>query len=127
MAAGDDGRAGAGPTPDAAPITLPQHPTIISSIEPIYPKKSRKKGEEGVVWLKVLIGTDGLVADASVDRGSGFARLDDAALTAVRSWRWQPMTMQGEPEMVRGLVDIHFAITPDKAREPERPPAPQAD
>jgi protein TonB len=46
----------------------------------------------------------------SVSRSSGFARLDKAALDAVRRWRWSPLVRGGVPVMVRGIVDIPFVL-----------------
>jgi protein TonB len=47
--------------------------------------------EEGTVTLGLLVGTDGRVVEISIANSSGFARLDKAALDAVRKWRWTPM------------------------------------
>ena len=40
------------------------------------------------------------------------ARLDKAALDAVRRWRWSPMLRDGQAVAVRGLVEIPFTLTP---------------
>lgn len=53
--------------------------------KPPYPPLSSENGEEGTVRLKVLVSPSGSVADVRVAKGSGFARLDRAAVSAARS------------------------------------------
>lgn len=60
--------------------------------------------------LALLVGTDGRVKTISVSNSSGVRRLDDAALAAVRKWRWSPMLVGGVAVEVRGLVEIPFVL-----------------
>lgn len=83
---------------------------MIAADPPRYPVDSRRKHEQGTVVLLVILGTDGKVADISVSRSSGFDRLDKAALSAVRHWKWSPTRRDGAPVMVRGLVEIPFVL-----------------
>jgi protein TonB len=83
---------------------------MISATPPRYPEMSRRLHEQGTVYLSVLVGTDGAVSDISVSRSSGSARLDKAALDAVRRWRWSPLMRNGAAVMVRGIVDIPFVL-----------------
>ncbi len=83
---------------------------MIAATPPKYPTDSRRAHEEGTVVLSVLLSTDGRVTDISVTRSSGFARLDRAALDAVRGWRWSPLMRDGSPVMVRGVVTIPFVL-----------------
>ncbi|HWU03496.1 MAG TPA: energy transducer TonB, partial [Novosphingobium sp.] len=82
----------------------------IVTVNPVYPLESRRQREMGTVVLNLLLGTDGRVSEISVATSSGFARLDRAALDAVRKWRWAPTTRNGEPVMVRGIVPIPFVL-----------------
>lgn len=84
--------------------------TMISATPPRYPTESRRKREQGTVVLMVLLSVDGTVADISVSQSSGFARLDQAALAAVRRWRWSPTRRGGTAVMVKGLVEIPFIL-----------------
>ena len=84
--------------------------TMISATPPRYPHDSRRLREQGTVVLMVLLGVDGRVADISVAQSSGFARLDQAALAAVRRWRWSPTMRGGTAVMVKGLVEIPFIL-----------------
>lgn len=83
---------------------------MIAATPPRYPHESRRRREEGAVLLLVLLDTDGSVADISISRSSGYERLDQAALRAVRRWRWSPTLRGGTPVMVRGLVEIPFVL-----------------
>ncbi len=84
---------------------------MVSAKPPRYPVESRRGHEQGTVVLAVLLATDGRVAEVSVSRSSGFARLDKAAVDAVRDWRWSPVVRDGSPVMARGLVTIPFVLT----------------
>lgn len=93
-----------------APVTRDLAATVLSAEPPRYPFDSRRKREQGVVVLALVVGTDGRVKTISVSRSSGARRLDDAALAAVRNWRWSPMRVEGVAVEVRGLVEIPFVL-----------------
>ena len=83
---------------------------MISGSPPRYPLESRRKREEGTVVLSVVVGIDGRVANISVARSSGHDRLDQAALSAVRKWRWEPFVQDGRAVEMKGMVDFPFKI-----------------
>ncbi len=68
-----------------------------TNIPPEYPPSSQRNREEGVVVLQLLIGADGRVKDAKIDKGSGFPALDEAALNGIKNWRFSPATVDGKP------------------------------
>lgn len=84
--------------------------TVLYMQPPTYPVESRRRHEQGTVRLLVLVGTDGRVSDISVAESSGSKRLDRAALTAVRRWRWTPAKREGGPVTVLGSVTIPFVL-----------------
>jgi protein TonB len=110
------------PMPPAppAPPAAPSPPTtvqggdigtaMISAKPPRYPMDARRKREQGIVVLSVTLGVDGKVSSVTVQRSSGFASLDNAAREAVRQWRWAPTVRNGEPVLVRGVVEIPFVL-----------------
>jgi len=57
---------------------------------PRYPLAARRSGDEGTVMLRVLVTSEGTAARVELDRSSGSASLDGAALEAVRNWRFVP-------------------------------------
>lgn len=73
---------------------------------PVYPRLSERRGEQGRVMLRVLISPQGRVADVTVQRSSGYARLDEAAVQAMRQARFRPYTENGVAYPAR--VDIPF-------------------
>lgn len=65
-------------------------PRILSKTEPDYPSAARQAGLEGTVILKVQIFENGRPGDIDIYRSSGHAALDNAAVAAVRKWRFTP-------------------------------------
>jgi protein TonB len=80
-------------------------------IEPAYPSASRRAGEEGTVRLKVLVDERGRPRDVQVAKGSGFARLDAAAIEAVKKWRFIAATDGGNAIAAWTQVAITFRLT----------------
>ncbi len=62
---------------------------------PRYPAASRHLGEQGRVLVRVYVDASGLPAHVELNKSSGYVRLDNAALEAVRRWRFAP-ARQGE-------------------------------
>jgi len=59
---------------------------IIRGVKPIYPLASRRRGEEGTVFIYVRLSHDGAVIEAKVYKSSGYEQLDESALKAVKQW-----------------------------------------
>jgi protein TonB len=83
---------------------------MISGKDPTYPVESLRKREQGTVVVAVTVGLDGSVVDVSINRSSGFERLDKVVINAVRKWRWRPILRNGQPVMVRGFVEYPFVL-----------------
>lgn len=105
------------PAPPAVAVSVPSTVSggdisaqMVAGKPPRYPTESRRKREQGTVLLSLVVGLDGRVSSISIGRSSGFARLDDAAMDAVRGWRWSPIIRDGRPVMVKGVVEIPFII-----------------
>jgi protein TonB len=64
----------------------------LESAHPPYPRRAREMGWQGTVVLRVEVNPDGTVGEISVRRTSGYPSLDEAALTAVKEWRFAPLT-----------------------------------
>lgn len=69
----------------------------LSNPAPVYPAISRRLGEQGRVLFDVYILPDGTVGEIRLKHSSGYSRLDDAALDAVRRWRYVPARRGNEP------------------------------
>ncbi len=66
--------------------------------KPAYPAASARTGEEGVVTLAMLIGTDGRVLEANVEKSSGFKALDKAAKLGLSLCKFKPASTDGIAE-----------------------------
>ena len=77
---------------------------------PEYPRAARRAGETGRVVVRVYIDEAGLPGDVQVNRTSGFARLDDAALAAVQKARFRPYTENGRPTACWALIPLTFDL-----------------
>jgi protein TonB len=75
-----------------------------------YPPMSRRLREEGRVLLDVHILADGSVGEVKLKQSSGFARLDEAALEAVRRWRYQPARRGDEAIAWWYVQPVAFAL-----------------
>ena len=88
------------PVVAAAPAPVVKTAAVISAAnceKPEYPSASRRLEEEGTVALKFLVGTDGKVKEASVEKSSGFKRLDEAARQGLAKCLFKPGTENGQP------------------------------
>lgn len=75
-----------------------------------YPKKARRKGIEGKVWIRFVIGTDGKVAQASVEKSLD-PLLDEAALEVIRNMpTWIPAISNGELVRMSFSQPIRFRL-----------------
>lgn len=73
-------------------------PKLLKASKPDYPSAAARLGEEGATSLKLLINTEGRVADAQLVTSSGSSRLDEAAIKhAKRNWAFSPCTNEGKP------------------------------
>jgi protein TonB len=77
---------------------------------PNYPALSRRLGETGTTVLRVELDERGQVNAAQVATGSGFARLDEAALAAVKSWRCNPAQRNGQAVRAVALQPFKFLL-----------------
>lgn len=97
--------------------TLPENvslPTLVERAEPIYPDALRKDRVGGKVVLKAVICSDGVPRALEVvsAKHEGFR---EAAIDAVRRWRYEPARRDGEPVAVRFAVQVSFRVS-------DRPP-----
>lgn len=76
----------------------------LNNPKPTYSRISKRMGEQGEVRLRVQVGASGDVLSVELARSSGFERLDEAAITAVKGWKFKP-AMQGE-QAVSSWVEV---------------------
>jgi TonB family protein len=85
-------------------------PLKLVNVNPVYPASMRAAGRSGVVPLDALIGTDGTVVFARVLSASVHPDFADAALEAVRQWKFSPTLLNGKPVEVLMGVTINFSL-----------------
>ena len=81
---------------------------LISRIEPRYPPLAIQTKTEGTVYLHAIISRDGRIT--SLDVISGHPLLVQAALEAVRQWRYRPTMLNGEPVEVETSITVIFKL-----------------
>jgi TonB family protein len=106
-----------GPPPAGAPAKAVDEAAPITSPKPVrtpveYPEGAAGEAE---VVLDLTVAADGTIADAAVV--SGAAPFDEAALEAVRAWRFEPATRQGRPIAARIRYTMRFEPSPDASPE----------
>lgn len=80
-----------------------------SNRPPPYPEAALRAGWEGTAWLLVDVGPDGRVANVVLERTSGHDVLDDAAVTAVLGWTYDPRLVDGVPARDRLRLPVRFS------------------
>jgi protein TonB len=97
--------------PMAAPRVLPPsavHYIVAPPLE--VPLASRRLGETGTVVLRVLIGRDGMPKQITVHQSSGFARLDEQAVSAMWQARFKPHHENGQPIEAIALAACSYEL-----------------
>ena len=81
---------------------------------PLYPPAAQRARESGTVLLRVVVDTQGRPAEVTVARSSGYRRLDEAAMRAVREARFRPYIEDGQPrEAVVPDLEVVFRWAPE--------------
>jgi periplasmic protein TonB len=81
---------------------------LISRIEPRYPPLALQIRLEGTVRLRAIVGRDGRISSLEVINGHPL--LVEAALEAVRQWRYRPTMLDGEPVEVETTISVVFQL-----------------
>lgn len=79
-------------------------PVVIKRVEIVYPEAAKKAQFQGIVIIEAVIDRDGNVKTARVLKPLPMG-LDEAAITAVKQWKFKPATLNGKP------VDVIFNLT----------------
>jgi TonB family protein len=82
--------------------------TLLHRVDPVYPEDALRQRIQGQVVLQIRIGKDGFVYDAKVIRGE--PSLSQAALDAVRQWRFTPYRMDKKPFDVVAQITLEFSL-----------------
>jgi len=115
-------------------VTAPAEPKLVHKVNPVYPADAKTEGVQGIFLVNVTIGKDGAIKEARVAASAptserlseikaakgkakwspadaqGDARLAQAALDAVKQWRYEPILMNGKPADFEATVTINFKL-----------------
>ncbi len=85
-------------------------PNLVYAPDPHYTVEARRAHVEGAVVLTLMVGTDGLPRDIKLIRHLGYG-LDEEAIKAVRTWRFEPAKKNGRPVPIRiDTLEIEFRL-----------------
>jgi protein TonB len=101
-----------GPVAQTLPVrSTPAQGIMSTHTIPPYPPIAVRLNEQGIVTLRVVISEEGFVTDAAVVRSSGYARLDAAAVSWVKSrWRYRPAQAEGRAVASTAQAEVHFEL-----------------
>jgi hypothetical protein len=115
-------------------VTAPSAPKLVHKVPPAYPPDAKAEGVQGLFLVDVIIGKDGAIKEARVAASAptserlseikaakgkakwtpadaqGDARLAQAALDAVKQWRYEPILVDGKPVEFEATVTINFKL-----------------
>jgi TonB family protein len=84
-------------------------PKLIHYVEPEFSPSSKEAFVEGTVKISTVVTRDGVPTELKVLRGLN-AKEDETAIDALRQWRFQPGTKEGQPVKVRVTVEVDFHL-----------------
>lgn len=89
-------------------VYVEEHPEALTRVSPAYPDEARRAGVDGTVMVQALVLRDGNVGDTRIVKS--VPGLDDAAVAAVRQWRFKPGMAKGQPVAVWVGVPVRFTL-----------------
>jgi protein TonB len=116
------GRGSVAPPPPPAPTSLPEPkqvmrlhsgikpPQRLVNVAPVYPTMALAGRKEGIVIIDATIDEQGNVTETKILRS--IPLLDEAALAAVRQWKFSPTLLNGAPVPIVMTVTVNFKLTP---------------
>jgi periplasmic protein TonB len=91
-------------------VTQSARPQGGYQVRPSYPSSALRQGIQGTTMLKVHVLIDGRVGDVLVQQSAGHPDLDQAAIEAVRRWRFEPARRGSDPVAMWVLLPVQFQI-----------------
>lgn len=97
--------------PQPEPVYVPvkvQAARLIHQVAPYYPDRAQRAGLRGTVRLVAMIGRDGAIGNLRVIQGHCW--LAEAAVNAVKQWRYSPTILGTEPVEVITTIEVVFSL-----------------
>jgi len=82
---------------------------LIRRVQPEYPALAKQARIQGTVVLRAVINREGAIQDLQVI--SGHPLLVQAAINAVRQWRYRPYYLNDQPVEVETQVMVNFSLS----------------
>lgn len=77
---------------------------------PNYPRQARRRGVEGVATYEVWLDAEGKQIKQALVNSSGALMLDNAALDAIKQWKFSPHTVNGRAIAHRVQIPVRFRL-----------------
>lgn len=106
---------------NASPVRTPQRirvsgqvqaTKLLQMVKPAYPAAAQTAGIEGTVLLQATIGVDGTPLSITAMSKTTPEELVQAAMEAVRQWRYEPTRLNGVPVEVVTVIAVSFRLEP---------------
>jgi len=81
---------------------------LVKKVQPEYPEKARRDHIQGTVTLHAVINTTSDITELQTI--SGDPVLAEAAISAVKQWKYKPYLLQGEPVEVDTQIQVNFIL-----------------
>jgi protein TonB len=78
-------------------------------VQPVYPPLARQARIQGKVLLQAVISKDGSIENLRLI--NGHPMLTQAAMDAVKQWKYKPYLLNGEPVEVETQVEVNFTLS----------------
>ncbi len=100
----------------AIPSTKPSRmtsaePRYRENPEPAYPSQAKRRHQEGMVLLLVSVNETGTAEKVAIKQSSGFSLLDEAAMQAVRRWKFEPGKLNEKEVSSEVEVPVKFKLS----------------
>lgn len=103
------------PKPQPPPKDI-KNPWLIRKVDPIYPEEAVKAKVEGKVVIDATTSVDGDVVKAKVRHGHPLLR--QAAVEAIKQWKYEPYIVKGEKKPVQFTVIVNFRLPRESEDKP---------
>jgi len=91
-----------------APVSRMMEGNLIHRVQPAYPALAKQARIQGSVVLRAIINREGVIEN--LQALSGPPVLEQAAIAAVKQWRYRPYLLGGEPIEVETQVTVNFSL-----------------
>lgn len=94
------------------PLGIKENATPLYKKNPLpkYPRLAKQRGHSGTVQLMVLVDEKGVPENIRIFESSGYTSLDEEAVKTVKSWLFEPGTVDGTPQGMWVKIPITFEL-----------------